>query len=77
MSISNQQMTLAIEEIKHLAEFAGLRVHEMTDEDKEFEITITPCPQQGVEGDNGVIIHSRHIAYFEEYPEEGVFPLGS
>lgn len=70
-------LTLTIDQIKDLAEFAGLRIEgEITDEDKETEITITACPKQGIEDDDGSIIHYRHIAYLEEYPEEGVCPLG-
>lgn len=78
MKTETGALTLTIAQIKDLAEFAGLRVSdEITDEDREIEITITPCPEKGVEDDDGSIIHCKHIAYLEEYPEEGVCPLGS
>lgn len=71
-------VTLTVEQIKDLAEFAGHRLAESTttDDEKETEITITVCPKVGVKEDDGSIVHYRHIAYFEEYPEEGVCPLG-
>lgn len=69
-------ITLTVEQIKNLAEFAGLRVKDkLTEEDKETEITITTCPKQGILDDDESIIHCKHIAYLEEYPEEGVCPL--
>ena len=69
-------ITLTVEQIKNLAEFAGLRVKDkLTEEDKETEITIIKCPKHGIQDDDGTIIHCKHIAYLEEYPEEGVCPL--
>jgi len=71
-------MTLTIEEIKDLAEFAGLRVNDddVDSDNRDTEITVTKCPKQGVM-DETKVIHCRHMAYFDEYPEEGVMPLGS
>lgn len=73
-------LTLTIEEIRDLAEFAGLQlVHrEITDDDRGTEIVVTDCPERGVEDEEqpGLTLHCRHIAYLEEYPEEGVCPLG-
>lgn len=70
-------MTLTIDEIKDLAQFCGLEVNgEITEEDAEVEITVTDCPKGGVKDDDDSIIHCRHIAYYEEYPDEGVMPLG-
>lgn len=72
-------MTLTTEEIKSLAQMAGLRVEgELTDDEKETEITITDWPKNGVKSDDGNLLppHKR-IAYYDEYPEEGVVPLGS
>lgn len=74
---SMKALTLTIDQIKDLAEFAGLKVEgEITDDDKETEIVITKCPEKGVEETDGSIVHYRHIAYLEEYPDEGVCPLG-
>lgn len=71
-------LTLTIEEIKDLAEFAGLRVNDddLDSDNRDTEITVTECPKQGVK-DETKIVHCRHIAYLEEYPEEGVMPLGT
>ena len=68
---------LTVEEIKDLAKFAGLivRNNHLSEDERETEIAIGPCPAQGVQDDEE-IIHCRHIAHFEEYPEEGVMPLG-
>jgi len=41
-------MTLTIDQIKDLAEFADLVViGDVTEDDKETEITINPCPKKG------------------------------
>ncbi len=77
--MNNEQIniTLSIDEIKDIAQFAGLQVADVSDgDDMESEITITCCPQQGIKNDDGSIIYSRHVAYFDEYPEEGMMPLG-
>lgn len=71
-------MTLTVYQIKQLAEFAGWIVQpesRFDSEDNETEITIEPCPEQGVKDDDGKILRPKHIAYFEEYPDEGVYPL--
>lgn len=69
-------MTLTIDQIKDLAQFAGLHITGEA-EDKESEITIIECPKEGIKDDDGsTIVHYRHVAYLEEYPEEGVCPLG-
>lgn len=69
-----ESLTLTIKEIRYLAIFCGFLVNDY-DKDEDYEITIEPCPEIGV-SDDGEIIHTRYIAYFEDYPEEGVFPLG-
>lgn len=73
-----QKFVLTVEEIKQLAEFAGLKVeHFMPSDELETEIAITNCPTRGIKDpDNDSIMLYKHIAYFEEYPEEGVYPLG-
>lgn len=73
----NKPLVLTVDQIKDLAEFAGLRVGGgLTEDERETEVAITKCPKRGVKDDDGSIGHYRHIAYFDEYPEEGVFPLG-
>lgn len=69
-----ESLTLTINEIRDLAMLAGFEVKNYT-EDGDYEITIETCPEKGVD-DDGKIIQSRYIAYFEDYPEEGVLPLG-
>lgn len=69
-------VTLTVDQIKDLAEMAGLRVEgDITDDDRETEITVETCPPDGVD-DEGTMRHYRHIAYYDEYPGEGVYPLG-
>lgn len=74
-------ITLTIAEIGDLAGYAGfvLNTRFLPDEDQlESEITITKCPAEGVreEGVPGSEKRFAHVAYFSEYPEEGVRPLG-
>ena len=74
-------LTLTMEEIRHLAQFCGMVITKATDKEKEdereTEITIAPWPAKGVKGDDGMLPPHKHIAYYEEYPEEGCLPLGS
>lgn len=76
-------LTLTMEEIRDLAQFCGMVVQEPTasekEDERETEITISAWPNEGVWDDEQkcqVPPHKR-IAYFNEYPEEGVLPLGS
>lgn len=76
-ALTTGSVTLTIDQIKDLAEMAGLKVDsEITDDDRETEITVTLCPEKGVD-DDGTIKHYKHVAYHTDYPEEGVCPLGS
>jgi len=72
-------LTLTIAEIKDLAECAGLVLKEGCEpdaDDLETEITIIDCPKDGVKDDDDKPTHYAHVAYFDEYPEEGCHPLG-
>lgn len=73
-------MTLTVAEIKDLAECAGIALAKdityNTDE-LETEIVVMECPKAGIRDDDGKPTHYAHIAFFEEYPEEGSYPLGS
>lgn len=71
-------VTLTVAEIQELAEFAGIRVDRSRSplDDSEMEITIEPCPEEGIAEEDGSRGHYRHIAYYEDYPEEGAWPLG-
>ena len=68
-------MILTAKEIKDLAEFAGFYVA-ADDNILETEYVIEKCSPKGVSDDDGIIRHYKHIAYLEEYPDEGVYPLG-
>lgn len=72
--------TMTIKEIYELATFVGLEVQDggLSDDDMEAEISITPCPPDGLsDGDNmPKKKYTGNIAYFAEYPEDGCFPLG-
>jgi len=68
-------MTLTTEEIFDLAKFAGLQVGKLGVE-METELTVVECPAEGVLQDDKSVLHTVHIAYYSEYPDEGVQPLG-
>lgn len=71
------RITLTVEQIEGLAKFAGYEVGEnITDQDRDTEITVEFCSTEGVKDDDGATKHYRHVAYLDEYPEEGVYPLG-
>ena len=73
-------ITLTIAEIMDLAECVGIALANDATygaEELETEIVVIECPKQGVLDDDGKPTHYAHIAYFEEYPEEGSFPLGA
>lgn len=69
---------LSIQEIKNLAQFAGFVIDEsaLDEEDLDTEITIVPCPPDGLD-DDGVRRKYRMIAFYSEYPEEGSYGLGA
>ena len=72
---------LTIGEIKDLAEFCGLVLSKecINDtEDDDAEVSIEECPSRGIlDEDDGSVKHYKKMAYFTDYPEEGVFPLGN
>ena len=72
-------LTLTMEEIKDLALFAGFRVapDDLDDDNKDTEITIEAFPEKGIKDDDGILTGYRHLAYLDEYPEEGAMPLGT
>lgn len=76
----SEGITLTVSEIKDLAEFAGFKIEPISPrdfDDMETEIVIAPCPKDGVTGDDKPAKdHYRFVAYLEEYPEEGAYPLG-
>lgn len=73
-------ITLTINEILDLAEFAGLSIKKESMPDKDdlnSEISIINCPKDGVlDEDTGRKDYYKYVAYFSEYPEEGCMPLG-
>lgn len=79
--LGEPSLTLTAQEIRHLAQFCGMVVQEPTaseaEDERETEIVVSPWPTKGVKGDDGMLTPRKHIAYFEEYPEEGCVPLGS
>jgi hypothetical protein len=81
--LGEPHLTLTIEEIRDLAQICGLVVQEPTASEKaderETEIKIAAWPEKGVWDDEQKcqVPPHKHIAYFDEYPEEGVLPLGS
>ena len=79
--LATRPLTLTMEEIRHLALFSGMVLVEPTEKEKEdereTEVVIAPWPTKGVKGDDGMLPPHRHIAYLDEYPEQGCVPLGS
>jgi len=79
-AMKDKPFTLTQQEIRHLALFCGMVVAEPTEMEKEdervCEIVIAPWPTKGVKGDDGMLPPHKHIAYLDEYPEEGCIPLG-
>lgn len=78
----NKSITLTAKEILDLARFTGLEMSgkKLDDDWCEAEYTVCPCHSEGLKSEEAPDIpaeHYRHIVYMEEYPEEGVFPLGS
>lgn len=72
-------ITLTVAEIKDLAECAGIALAKDVAYDADelaTEIVVMECPKQGVLDDDGKNTHYAHIAFFDEYPEEGTYPLG-
>lgn len=73
-------LTLTIAEIMDLAQCAGLVLKEGCEPDADelqTEIVVMEGPKHGVRDDDGKTTHYAHVAYFDEYPEEGCFPLGA
>jgi len=78
--MSGQTITLTVAEIKDLAESVGFVLKDgvsFTSVELETEIVITECPEEGVLDDDNQHKHYAHIAYFEDCPEEGCYPLGA
>lgn len=77
--LGGRPLILTVAEIRDLAEFAGVMQHgvplPLDADELETEIVIGDCPKQGIDND-GEVEHYRHMAWYYEYPEEGVFPLG-
>lgn len=70
-------LILTGKEIEDLARCAGFQIVEQNyDDERECEIVIVDCPEDGIEDDDGKRTHYAHIAYFADYPDEGAFSLG-
>ncbi len=75
-------ITLTQEQIKELAEFAGLVILAVPRDDFENdEFVICECPPEGIRndgepGDPGSVWFYDYIVYCEDCPEEGCMGLG-
>lgn len=76
--MSKPIITLTIEQIAELAEFAGLTVVWGVEIDPETELTITECPPEGLLEDEGDATGPRYqyLAHVSEHPDEGSIGLG-
>ena len=73
-----KSITLTCHEIRDLDEFAGFSLvaeYLPNDEDMETEVVIMDCPAGGLD-DEGQMLRYKHVAYLDEYPEEGCHGLG-
>src|SRR6185436_7506804 len=76
---AEKPLILTVQQIIDLADFAGIPLQQngVSDlDDLETEIVIADCPNGGVLGDDGSQEHYSKVAYYYDYPEEGVQPLG-
>jgi len=71
------EVTLTVDEIFTLAQFAGLRVEDPGPEEGDYEVTVGPWPSKGVRDGDTELPEHRHVAYYADYPEEGCACLGS
>lgn len=76
---SKDTLRLRVDEIHDLAMFCGFKfTNDPVGDEAETEIAVMPCPPEGVKNeDDDSVIHYRLIAYYDEYPEEGVCGLGA
>lgn len=72
-------MILTAEEIRDLAEYAGIATSiDFLDEGwQEEEFSIDPCPESGVMDDNSTVIFSRHVVTCDGCDGNECTPLGS
>ena len=73
-------ITLTINQIYDLARFAGFPLNEdnrIDLDEGETLISIGECPEKGIFcEDKGYNMKYSHVAWLDEYPEEGMFGLG-
>ena len=73
-------ITLTLSEIHDLAIFAGFPLDEDSKPDAdegETTISIGECPDKGLFDEGAQVCRKyKHMAWLEEYPEEGCFGLG-
>ena len=77
---ADRPMILTVEQIRQLAQFCGMimkdRPNKLEREDeRETPIAVAPSDGRGIRDGNKLLFYS-HIAYYEEYPEEGAIGLG-
>ena len=74
-------ITLTVNEIYELARFAGFPLDENAkpDEDEgEATISIGDCPDKGLFDEGHQVCRKyTHVAWLDEYPEEGMVGLGA
>ena len=72
------KMVLTAAEIRDLAELCWYSIENTEGpSDPETEYVIEDCPVQGIlDDDQKRVLRYRHLAYLEEYPDEGVVGLG-
>lgn len=77
------EITLTVAQIADLARAVGLVIEEDSlpgeEEAGETEVTVRgySSAQPVTDEETGLIAKYTHVAFFEEVPEEGVFPLGA
>lgn len=80
INLKFKPLTLTIKEIQDLAMLVGIGGFDDLDPDTlDSEYTITTCHPEGVkvEETDGPYIKYKYVVYSNEYPEEGISPLGN
>ena len=73
-------ISLTVREIMDLAKYSGIDLDENNASDideMETIVCLCSCHPDGVKNEDGSIEHFNFVIYFEDYPEEGVIPLGN
>ena len=71
------EVILSVKQIVELAEFAGVYIdrYKLSKDEMETPIAIMKCPE-GMKWEDEPNAVYEYAAYYDEYPQEGIVPLG-